>query len=85
MAKEKRTEKKETDESKLFPVATHSPKMCGRLRKQNTKNKTRNQLLLLFESIGVNLDVAQIQKSVLLGTARILRRVLTTTVARCDL
>ena len=29
-----------------------------------------------LESIGVNLDVAQIQKTVLLGTARILRRVI---------
>ena len=41
MAKEKKTEKKETDESKLFPVATHSLKMCGRMRKQNTKKQNK--------------------------------------------
>ena len=71
MAKKKRTEKKKPTRAIFFAVATHSPKMCDRVRKQN-----KEQLLLLFESIEVNLDVAQTQKTVLLGTARILGRVL---------
>ena len=56
MAKEKRTEKKKPTRANFFAVATHSPKMCDRVRKQN-----KEQLLLLFESIEVNLDVAKIQ------------------------